>query len=470
MPDRANRAVRRIEVMNEHTRGKRLTQHSLRTLRHVPDSARSFGISDSELVVCQSQDTLTSAAQAAPAVIPHRLIAELMSNADRPFLAIYVAWHPAYAEGEQMAQLLHDHFRRKLYENVTGGTGLSVLFRSAPAPGSVTPLLIQFDEAETTAIVVLAESNLVRDKAWCEYVRDLAARTEEAGFGARLFVVALEQGALSIGIEEQALRLYLWEGDSAALRRRLIRELAYEFCRMLRHYLEHLKHPLEEEAALEIFLKKVQIFLSHSKHDEDGVRIAMAIRQWLQDSSSLGSFFDVHDIPGSVKFQKVLLYQVKMSAVVAIHTDSYSAREWCRKEIIEAKRWCVPLIVANCINDLDERGFPYMANVPIVRMNPKGPDRIDIIIGRLIDEVLKDFLWRCRTELAKAVKGATVVFVSRPPELISLAALPPAEEMPQPLMVYPDPPLSAEEAKLFADVAPRVRLRSMTEWIAESGT
>jgi hypothetical protein len=394
-----------------------------------------------------------------------------MSDAARPFLTVYIAWHPAYAEGEQIAQLLHEHFRRKLYENVAGGTGLSVIFRSAPAPGAAAPLPIDLKEAETTAVVVLAESNLVKDDAWKAWVHDLAARTEEVGFGARLFPISLEKDALSIGVVQQALRWDLWPGDAAAHRQRLITELAYEFCRMLRQYLEHMKQPLVDEAALELFLKKVQIFVSHSKHDENGVRIATAIRKNLHEGHGLASFFDVNDIPGSVPFHKVLLHQVKVSAVVAIHTDSYSSREWCRREIIEAKRWNVPLVVANCINDLDERGFPYMANVPIVRMDPNGPDRIDTIIGRLIDEVLKDFLWRCRVQLVRAAHNPSLVFVPRPPELISLAALPPATaEQPEVLMVYPDPPLSAEETRLFADIAPRVRLRSMTEWLAESGT
>jgi hypothetical protein len=58
--------------------------------------------------------------------------------------------------------------------------------------------------------------------------------------------------------------------------------------------------------------------------------------------------------------------------MVAIHTDSYSSREWCRREIIEAKRWNVPLVVANGISNLDERGFPYMGNVPVVRLEPHG--------------------------------------------------------------------------------------------------
>ena len=54
----------------------------------------------------------------------------------------------------------------------------------------------------------------------------------------------------------------------------------------------------------------------------------------------------------------------------------------------------------------------------------------------------------------------------RPPELITLASLPSADEVPELVIVYPDPPLSAEEERLFAEIAPRVQLRSLTEWLA----
>jgi energy-coupling factor transporter ATP-binding protein EcfA2 len=186
----------------------------------------------------------------------------------------------------------------------------------------------------------------------------------------------------------------------------------------------------------------------------------------LHAGHGLSSFFDVHDIPAGLRFHKVLLQQVKVSAVVAIHTDSYSSREWCRREIIEAKRWNVPLVVANCISDLDERGFPYLGNVPIVRMDSPGAGRIDVVIGHLLDEVLKDFLWRCRVELVRATADPAVVFVPRSPELISLASLPALVNVPEPVIVYPDRPLSAEEEQLFEEVAPHVRLRSLTEWLA----
>jgi hypothetical protein len=284
----------------------------------------------------------------------------------------------------------------------------------------------------------------------------------------RVFPVAIDSKALEIGMSEQAIRWDTWTPLSREKRvQRLIAALTYSFCRMLRTYLERLKHPEEEE--LEQYLRKVELFLSHSKHDPDGERIARLIREQLYKSQggTLATFFDIHEIPAGVPFDKVLLHKVKVSAVVAIHTDSFSSREWCRKEIIEAKRWNVPLVVANCITDLDERGFPYMGNVPVVRMDPKkAANRIDYVVSRLLDEVLKDFLWRCRVQLTAGAVGDDTVFLPRPPELISLASLSERTE-PVTTLVYPDPPIGAEERRLFEVIAPSIRVRTITEWLSE---
>ncbi|MBW0238368.1 toll/interleukin-1 receptor domain-containing protein [Pseudomonas sp. D1HM] len=392
-----------------------------------------------------------------------------MTDSTRPFLVVYVVWHPAFADGPIIAEILRQHFRRKLYENVAGGTGLSVIYRYVVAPESAQPLPIDLEDADTAAIIVLVDNNLVGDAAWTGYVRELCDRTEAAGLGTRVFPVEIDIGVLThLGTDEQALLWARWEGGLVERGRRLISALTYAFCRLLRHYLEHLSRPEEDEAALEAYLKKVQIFLSHSKHDQHGEEIARSIRSRLYNTPGMDSFFDVYDIPAGLQFQKVLLHKVRVSAMVAIHTDSYSSREWCRKEIIEAKRWHVPLVVANSISDIDERGFPYMGNVPVVRLEPGGTDRIDFVIAHLLDEVLKNFLWRCRItlELAEGNLDPAVIFVPRPPELISLASLPSEADVPNPMIVYPDPPLSAEEERLFAEISPRVQLRSLTEWKA----
>ncbi len=389
------------------------------------------------------------------------------SDSIRPLLAIYIVWHPSFEQGESIAKLLYGHFRRDHYKNIAGGVGLSILYRSTPAPGAKVPLSIDFDEAQTTAVIILSEQHIVNDPEWKRYAQKLADLAEPKGLGSRVFPVEMDEYGLKIGLKQQALRWNNWRSLKPEIKQqRLISDLTHQFCLMLRHYLEHMKPPVDNNEELIHYLCKVKVFLSHSKHDKDGERIARAIRDHIHEKHNLESFFDVYNIPPGLPFDRVLLSKVGVSAFIAIYTDSYSSREWCRKEVIEAKRCRVPLVVANCINNLDERNFPYMGNVPVARMNPKPikEERIDFVIGCLFDEVLKDYLWRCRIKPVKGEPG--VAFLSRPPELISLVGLNNSGGTRTNLIVYPDPPLGAEEERLFEELAPGIRLRSMLEWQA----
>ncbi|MDT5268351.1 MAG: hypothetical protein QOH49_537 [Acidobacteriota bacterium] len=396
-----------------------------------------------------------------------------MKLSTRPFLAVYVAWHPRFSGGQAIATALYEHYRRNLYENVAGGAGLSVVYRNTPAPHMAVPIGIDFDEAETSAIILLIDRRCADDPAWVEWSRELAGRALASGLRAVIFPVWIDGRAIKLGLTQQAVRWDQWARLRREKRmRRLVSQLTYQLCRMLRLYLERLKRLAEGEEALRQYLQKVEIFLSHSKHPRngDGERIAGLFREHLfkDVGDSLTSFFDVHDIPAGAAFDDVLRLKVKTSAVVAIHTDTYSSREWCRREMIEAKRWNVPLVVADCISNLDERSFPYLGNAPLVRMEPKrATGRIDYVVSLLFDEVLKDFLWRCRVQMAANAGVTGTLFLSRPPELISLAGLRESGVMADATLVYPDPPIGAEETRLFELVAPEVRLRSITEWLAE---
>lgn len=399
----------------------------------------------------------------------------------RPFLAVYVVWHPHFEGGRSMADALYQHYRRDHYIDVAGGNGLSVIYRFVDLPNAPAPLAIDYEEAETCAVVVIIDDNLANDSDWMDYVDDLIKRAEESGYRVRVFPVAVTHSALvtasnNVEMLPQAVCVYSWsrlaaENSFGPERRcRLVNELTYQFCRMLRHYLEHLRHPRAVKSVLEKYLQKVRIFISHSKHDDHGVEIARAIRDMMHDQTNLESFFDVVDIPPGLPFSDVLEHFVRVSAVVAVHTDSYSSREWCRREIIEAKRYDVPLVIADCLSDHEERGFPYLGNVPVVRLEPGKYQRLETVIGRLLDEVLKHFLWQCRIQYTANLECIPKpIFIPRPPELISLAGIDILNAMSSAaVVVYPDPPLGLEEASLFGVIAPWLRLRSYTEWLAEA--
>ena len=92
-------------------------------------------------------------------------------------------------------------------------------------------------------------------------------------------------------------------------------------------------------------------------------------------------------------------------------------------------------------------------------------DRLAETAGRLLDEVLVDYLWQCRVE-AFPERWPDTVFMSRPPELVSLAILGDEQDTRR-VVVYPDPPLDSEELCLLGTAWSGLRIRTMTQWLAE---
>ena len=389
-------------------------------------------------------------------------------NANPPFM-LYVVWHPDFVSGENIGSLLHSHFGSDRYRHVSGGDSVRVAFRYANVPGSNEPLPINWDSSGTSAVVVLLDRALVRDQAWLRYVRNLAERAEQIGFSARVIAVAMEAGVLDIGFAAHALRWHDWDIPDDERKSCMLRELTYEFSRMLRHHLAELQHPEVDRDALGGYLEKVRVFLSHSKWDDRGEVVAQQMQQWLSTNTDLSSFLDIRNIPAGVSFESVIDYEVARSVMVAIYTDSYSSRPWCRHEVIGAKRRGVPMMVVDCLQDVDESCLPYMGNVLWVRMNPETIDRLDYIAGYLLDEVFKDYFWQCRVEGFRDALPQTT-FSPRAPELISLASLSHVGSGTPSRIVYPGSPLSTQERQLFADVAPNVSVYSLTEWLAEMRT
>ena len=386
-----------------------------------------------------------------------------MKVVTQPPFALYVVWHPGHDEGERIAAHLRQQFGTDRYRNIVGGAGVTVIFRNINAPDAATPLPIDWSETETTAVVVLLDSTLTNDAEWMRYVRELAGEADERGLGARVFPVALEAGSLDVGIDIQALRWDRWTGNDLEREQRLFRELTYEFSRMLRHRLE--QHT-DGKGGLQRYRQKIQVFLSHSKHDDHGKMVAEAVRDWLHENSALTSFLDVHDIPAGLSFASVIDDSIQDGAMMTIYTDSYSSREWCRREVIEAKRRNIPMVVVNCLQTVDDRAFPYLGNVPSIRMNPDSRDRIDQVASLLLDELFKDFLWRRRIE---GFRGShpQVLFTARPPELISLSNLMDNADDGDWTLVYPGPPLGFEEIRLFTDIVSGVHLCTLADWLME---
>ena len=387
--------------------------------------------------------------------------------------AVCFVHHPASILGASLRAKVYRHYRRDPHRNLgDGGLGLEVEYRSDAAPPSLEPIPVDFERAKATAVVAWFDRDLASDLDFTRFVERTAEAAKPMFPRAAFLAVAVDDEGHRLARADQSgmwqtLDARGWAAEEFP--RRLFTALDLHACRLLAAYLEARRVPGADEARLRrAFGRKAQVFLSHSKHDQDkrGEQVAQSLKAAL---GALGAdaFFDATDLPPGVPWEQALDDAASGHALVAIVTDTYSSRTWCRKEVLAAKRAGMPLLIANCLEDYEERSFPYAGNAPVVQMAPDLAARQPQLVGRLFDELLRDLVWKCNTVDAPP---PGVVFRSRAPELVGLAYL--ERELAedgrarQVTLVYSGAPLGAEEADLFDAVAPPVRLLPFVSWKA----
>ena len=90
-----------------------------------------------------------------------------------PFL-LHVVWHPGLRAGAAIAERLREHFGGDRFQNLVGGAGVPVLFRSESVLAHGVPLPVEWDDAEVVATVVLVDHSLAGDANWVDYLRELS--------------------------------------------------------------------------------------------------------------------------------------------------------------------------------------------------------------------------------------------------------------------------------------------------------
>ena len=185
---------------------------------------------------------------------------------------------------------------------------------------------------------------------------------------------------------------------------------------------------------------KLKLFISHAKRD--GLVVAENLRNSLRSKTKLDSFFDKNDIIEGVDFEKQIKENVKSSLLMVLDSDAYGTRQWCQKEILCAKKYGVPIVVVDMHSDVITRTFPYMGNVPSVRLND---DNLDSAINLLLRtglryEYQKNYLTRIVKE---GNDDDDFDILSYQPELLDMHMLEKNN------VLYPEPPVSEEERRIL---------------------
>ncbi|WP_025685577.1 TIR domain-containing protein [Paenibacillus maysiensis] len=353
-------------------------------------------------------------------------------------LNIYVGWHHEFNEGLELAENIFTFFNRDVNDSFSRGISIPVFFRSGE---NLSP--ISTEDSVFTAVVLLVDSNMVIDNEWDKYINQLLAVNEKFPKKFMLYPIAIERNAFNLKnslLKKNFIRSYEHDNDWIYI----ASMLTHEFCRLLYNVKR-----INEEDKNSRANGPVKLFISHAK--EDGVNFAKSLCSFISAETPLKTFFDANDIAFGYDFPQEIESHINKSVFVAIHTDKYSSREWCRREVVLAKKHNRPMVLINLFNEGESRSFPYMANVKTIRINQKGNKKnknFKIILFTLAEtlrfkyhEMFMDYLVR---KLPIPAKERNIF--SYPPELLTLFSGLVQDEK---YIIYPDPPLSQEEIDIL---------------------
>ena len=189
----------------------------------------------------------------------------------------------------------------------------------------------------------------------------------------------------------------------------------------------------------------VTIFLSHTKLDlEHEPRVVKALLAHLTATQAEKTWFDSGDIASGSRFAKEIERGVADAALLAVVTDSYSSRSWCRREVLFAKRHQRQLIVVDSIQHREVRSFAYVGNVPVLRWKGHPQDAVDLLLRETLRHAHAVESLKQRQRPGDCVLPAG-------PELVTLVHRDKAQSI-----LYPDPPLGPEELAVLEATGIRV--------------
>lgn len=367
----------------------------------------------------------------------------------KPPLAVYVVWHPAFVAGKLYAEGLFGLLARDVAAPLSQGLGIPVFFRSVSTEPCSVPIDINFEAAKRTAVVALLDDELLSNSAWRMYLTGLAEKVQASGRGRFFLPVAFSRNALLL---EKASGLHFVRLDlqpPEAQVEYLEASVLHALCRRLAQVSE----PAQGAAPAPL-----KVFLSHAK--KDGHEAAKEIQSRLQSPHGLESFYDTEDMPHGFEFDREIDCALNdtRTVLLAIQTDTFASRGWCRREVLRAKEHGRPVLVIDALRVGEARSFPYMGNVPTVRWAPENSVFWRVLLRELLVEALR-FLYVPEELTALAdlcAPGWCPLALPHAPEALTflhrLKNHPPPKEMK--LVVYPDPPMAPEELALVQTPAP----------------
>lgn len=376
-------------------------------------------------------------------------------------LNIYIVWHPDSLICENIAQNLYNTFCRDYKNPLSRGLGIPVYFRFKKLEDN-KPLKIDYNNAEKNAVILLIDDEYFLDDFYKEYTTEIVRQIDNNN---RVFPISLFDKAYNIGCGlsniqfingtkfiDEKLDLLTKEGINKCIKK-IKTELLHDCARLLMNF-----HPTYKDEEKDRIGSPVKLFLSHAKYD--GEITTIKFKQFIENNLKLDVFFDTVDVANGYDFAEQFTSAISHSALVVFHTDEYSNREWCRREVLIAKKFKSPIVVAHNIKEGENRAFPYLGNMPTTVLSEENEVGFYKIVYLTLYQVLNNlYQYRLLSNYRDLIQPRTEMkIITSPPELFNFVDI---KEYQRGIdkkltILYPDPPLGIEELSILNEVDPEV--------------
>jgi len=359
-------------------------------------------------------------------------------------LNIYVVWHPSFKEGSEYAESFFSYYNHDIHDPLSRGIGIPVYFRTGDIPFE-----INMDNSEYNVVVLLITDEMIINDQWIRYIDEIIERVNKTGNKSIILPIAVSENAFNLPNKlpiQNFIRLY----DVINKLESLISSTTHEMCRLL-YNIDRINYKTLPN--VQTSPQPLKLFISHAK--ADGVDVAKSLNDYIQSKTALKTFYDANDIAIGYDFTQEIEQNIQKSVLLVIHSDKYSSREWCRREILIAKKNNRPIVIVNLYEEGEKRSFPYMANLKTIRFNKSIQETA--MFNKIILLTLKETLRYKYHQIFTiyltrkfSISIAQEAILSQPPELLSLIYLSGKSNS---LSIYPDPPLSEEELDLIGQLS-----------------
>jgi hypothetical protein len=352
-------------------------------------------------------------------------------SAVRFALLVQFEFHPASTEAAGMAEYL-----RTVINDDPAVPGLRIPTCFTPDDYSFMPPEPRLsEEADRVLVVLLADDQIMiharsgqNGLTWGDYAVRLR-QSCDASPNHRFLPVQLTKFAWPIDtrLNDLSVLRAFDEPDEEQRKKLVARRMLHLLIRRLR------PHATDEDAP------PITIFLSHAKIDvgkQPGV--VNALLDYLKANQPEKTWFDSGDISSGSRFANAIEEGVSDSALLAVVTDAYSSRSWCRREVLFAKRHQRPFVIVDALQEREVRRFPYAGNAPVLRWRDDPRDVVDSLLRETLRHAYAEEMLRGR-----ARPGDDILPCG--PELVTVVHRNKATPV-----LYPDPPLGTEELAVLS--------------------